>query len=133
MCIHYSLIGDQYDPIFLLQEYFMTIQYSVVFYYFVSQLCDTFKILTQLYRIKIPLIVINGIMLIGFAIFVGIYTWLNKGLYNCNNAIWIYLHGCNIVLSISFTIIGIKASKLLKILSNDKNLIIDNDKIKQFW
>ena len=74
MCIHYSLIGDQYDPIFLLQEYFMTIQYSVVFYYFVSQLCDTFKILTQLYRIKIPLIVINGIMLIGFAIFVGIYT-----------------------------------------------------------
>ena len=132
MTIHYILIGSDFDPLFLLQEYFMTVQYSLVFYYFVSQLCDAFTILTKFYKIKVPLIIINGLMLIGFALYVGINAGLGKALYNCNNGIWVYLHCCNILLGIGFVAIGRKASNLLKI-NNNKNLLINNEKIKEFW
>lgn len=133
MIVHYLFLGDMFNVIFLLQEYFMMIQYSLVFYYFVSQLIETFKILIKLYQVKTPLILLNVLMLTGFALYTGISLGLNEPLYNCNNGIWVYLHVCNFSLSIIFAAIGCKADEILKNLKNTQELAIDYDKIRQFW
>jgi hypothetical protein len=135
MTIHYLILS--YDDLtnisFLLQEYFISIQYSCVFYYFISQLCEAFKILRILPKIKLPLILINTAGIMGFSIFVIIKSSLGDSLYTCNNLLWVYLHTFNLALSVLFIAVGLKANKLLKTLMSQKGIIIDDIRIKQFW
>ena len=135
MTVHYLILGyeDLTNISFLLQEYFISIQYSCVFYYFISQLCEAFKILRILPKIKLPLILLNTAGIIGFSIFAIIKSSLGDSLYNCNNLLWVYLHAFNLALSVLFVAVGLKANKLLKTLMSQKGIIIDDIRIKQFW
>ena len=133
MIVHYTFLGDSFNVVFLLQEYFMAVQYSLVFYYFIVQLIQAFDVLLGLYQVKIPLILLNVLMLTGFLIYVGIAAGLQDSLYNCNNGIWVYLHTWNLALSIIFAFIGLRANKALGRMMESAKDTIDNAKIKQFW
>jgi hypothetical protein len=135
MTVHYILISNNNltNISFLLQEYFISIQYSCVFYYFISQLCEAFKILRILPKIKLPLIFLNALGILGFSIFVIIKSTNKESLYNCNNMLWVYLHAFNLGLSMIFIVVGLKANKLLKTLISQKGIIVDDIRIKQFW
>jgi hypothetical protein len=133
MTVHYTILGGFFNIIFLLQEYVLLIQYSLVFFYFISQLYKSFKALKEITYLKFIMIASNAVMLLGFLIYIGILGSLGESFYNCNNGIWIYLHGCGVLLSLAFLVIGIKATKLLKVLKQSNNLIIKDEKIKQFW
>ena len=133
MTVHYTFLGNSFNVIFLIQEYFVSVQYSLVFYYFISQLYDAFRILQGLAKVKLPLIIINVLMLVGCLVYVGVITGINGSVYNCNNGIWIYLHSCNMVLSLIFICVGLKAKQLLQILKENSKVIINVEKIRQFW
>jgi hypothetical protein len=135
MTIHYLFLfsSSLTNISFLLQEYFISIQYSCVFYYFISQLCEAFKILRILPNIKLPLILVNATGILGFSIFTIIKTVLGDELYNCNDFLWVYLHTFNFCLSLIFLLIGLKANRLLKSLLSNKGLMVDDTRIKQFW
>lgn len=130
MCLHYAFVGDSFNIIFLLQEYFLNVQYSLVFYYFLIQLSENMRSLRQ---VKTPLIILNGLMLIGFIVFLIVYIVLDIDIYSCNSGIWVYLHGCGLVLSSIFTYLGYHAGKNLKVIAQNYNIIVDNDKLKHFW
>lgn len=135
MTVHFFLISseDLTNITFLLQEYFISIQYSCVFYYFISQLSEAFKILKILPKIKLPLIILNTTGIIGFSIFVIAKSSLGYSLYNCNNLLWVYLRSFNLGLSVLFIAVGIKANKILKTLMLQKGIVVDDFRIKQFW
>ena len=135
MTLHYLFLfsSSLTNVSFLLQEYFISIHYSCVFYYFISQLCEAFKILRILPNIKLPLILINTAGILGFSIFTIIKRALGYELYNCNNLLWVYLHAFNFFLSLIFLLIGLKANRLLKSLLSNKGLMVDDTRIKQFW
>ena len=135
MTIHFFLISSKSlsNITFLLQEYFISIQYSCAFYYFISQLCEAFMILKILPKIKLPLILLNIAGIIGFSIFVIVKSSLGYSLYNCNNLLWVYLHSFNLGLSLLFVAFGFKANKLLKTLMFNKGIIVDDIRIKHFW
>ena len=133
MIVHYTFLGDSFNVIFLLQEYFMAVQYSLVFYYFIIQLIEAFNVLLGLYQVKIPLILLNVLMLTGFLIYVGIAAGLQYSLYTCDNGIWVYLHTWNLALSLIFAFIGCRANKALESMKESAKDTIDNEKIRQFW
>ncbi|OMJ79798.1 hypothetical protein SteCoe_20100 [Stentor coeruleus] len=130
MCLHYAFVGDDFNIIFLLQEYFLNVQYSLVFYYFLIQLSENMRSLRQ---VKIPLIILNGLMLIGFIVFLAVYIALDLDIYSCNSIIWVYLHGCGIVLSSIFIYLGYHAGKNLKVIAQNYNIVVNNNKLKHFW
>ena len=130
MSIHYAFIGNEFNIIFLLQEYFLSVQYSLVFYYFIAQLAENMSIIK---KIKIPLIILNFLMLSGFMIYLIVYIVFDNQIYNCNNGIWIYLHSCGLILSIIFIILGYFANKTLQELKKLGNILIDSNKLKHFW
>lgn len=130
MSVHYTFIGSEFDIIFLLQEYFLSVQYSIVFYYFLHQLSENMQLIKL---VKMPLIILNILMLSGFLIYLGVYIELDIELYNCNNAIYVYLHGCGMALGVIFVMLGAYASKTLEKLKDSENFVVDKKKLNHFW
>lgn len=133
MTLHLLFYSDELNPLFILQEYFISIQYSTVFYYFTIQLCNAYNSLQVFTNIKIPLMIINFGMLIGFLVILVVYISLNIELYNCDNLTYIYLHSCNAILSLLFLFFGVRTGQVLRALYEKKRLLIDTSKFKQFW
>ena len=130
MSVHYIFIEESFNFVFLIQECMLSIQYSLVFYYFFNQLSDN---MNNLKKIKLPLIVLNILMIGGFFVYVFLDVEMEKPLYNCNDGIWIYLNCYNIILSIIFVLLGKFADKSLYFLQNSQRITLDTIKIKQFW
>ena len=130
MILHYILVGPEYNIIFLIQEYLLLVQFSLVFYYFIAQLAQNMFFIK---KFKTPLFIMNILMLLGFIIYYLVNHILNRPIYNCNNGIWVYLHSCGMILSIIFIIIGYRSTKTITEMKNISNVIVDNRKLKHFW
>jgi hypothetical protein len=130
MCVHYTFIGDEFDIIFLIQEYILLVQYSLVFYYFWIQLSEY---LERLRMAKKPLVWINCVMLVGFIVYAGVSIGLNQPVYACDSGIWLYLHICGVFLSIAFLLLGLHASRILNRLRSNDTVLINSQKVVHFW
>ncbi|OMJ79434.1 hypothetical protein SteCoe_20535 [Stentor coeruleus] len=130
MCLHYTFLGDDFNITFLLQESFLNVQYSFVFYYFFIQLSENMR---SLLKTKIPLITFNLVTLLSFLIYLIVSISQNQNIYKCNSGIWVYLHSCGMFLSLIFIYLGYHAGKHLYIVAMNFNFIVNYNKIKHFW
>ena len=134
MSIHYFILIEEFNFLFLLMEYLQILFNTAVFYYFVAEASIVNYNLNLKRRLGTPLVIFNIIVSTGLALYI-IVGNLKEGnnLYACDNPIWCYLQLSGLVLNIAFIFTGYILSKKLKSLRNIDEYVIDSSRELDLW
>ncbi|OMJ92510.1 hypothetical protein SteCoe_4750 [Stentor coeruleus] len=115
MTVHYFFIGEEYDILYFLKEYFLLISYTYICYFFLYQMYTLFErhiFLTYLGMITLVLVIIY-ITVLGFY-FILVEVVVNTAVFDCSSEFWLMISSSGFLLSILFIAIGIVVQQNLK-------------------
>lgn len=115
MTVHYLFIGEEYNILYFLKEYFLLISYTYICYFFLYQMYNLFErhmFLTYLGMIALVLVIIY-ITVLGFY-FTLVEVVVSTSVFDCSSVFWLMISSSGFLLSILFIAIGIVVQQNLK-------------------
>lgn len=133
MTVHYFLIADEFDVIYLLVEYFKVLFYSILCLYFANQAATMIPQEDFFRKLGRPLIIFN---LVYFSVLCAVFIAQSVreiDVFDCKNRIWILLSFANTALIVLFITIGVKTTRQLSTIRNYTILTTSTCRERQLW
>jgi len=133
MTIHYFLIADEFDVIYLLVEYFKVLFYTILCLYFANQAATMIPQEDFFRKLGRPLIIFN---LAYFSVLCAVFiaqSVRKLDVFDCKNKIWILLSLANTALVVLFITIGVKTTRQLSAIRSYTILTTSSCRERQLW
>jgi uncharacterized membrane protein len=133
MILHYFMVDIDYGIFFMLQEIFLMLLVTLIFYYYsceIGKISDSIGINKI---IAVPLVAINVLYVCGFSAASISLALEEEYTFICNDWIWLYSSLCGFVLSFVLLGFGCYMSRKLSSMTTYSIAQVDKIRYKQLW
>ena len=133
MVVHYLLIADEFDVIFMLMEYLHAFFCAALFYYFTKELSNLLNPGSVRRYLGLVLISVLIAFLIGTCIYFIVQQFRTDDVYHCTNSFWLGMRSSEVVMGFIFLFICIRLTQQLKALRKVSNIIVKSSRENEVW
>lgn len=133
MTLHYLLINDMFDVLFMLMEYFHAFFCAALFYYFTKELTLLLNACSMKKYAGLVLIIVMTVFIIFTCIYFIIQQFLTDNVYHCTNYFWLVLRLSEVFMSFIFFFICIKLTQELNSLRKERSLTVKTSRENEVW
>ena len=133
MAVHYLLIADEFDVIFMLMEYLHAFFCAALFYYFTKELSNLLNPGSVRRYLGLVLISVLIAFLVGTCIYFIVQQFRTDNVYHCTNSFWLGVRSSEVVMGFIFLFIFIRLTQQLNALRKVSNIIVKSSRENEVW
>lgn len=133
MAVHYLLLADEFDVIFMLMEYLHAFFCAALFYYFTKELSSLLNPGSVRRYLGLVLISVLIAFLIGTCLYFIVQQFRTENVYHCTNSFWLGIRSSEVVMSFIFFFICIRLTRQLNALRKVSNIIVKSSRENEVW
>lgn len=131
MALHYFLIGFEFDMLFVLQEIFLMLLVTVIFYFFTSEIGKIIERQNFSKKVSIPLVIFNVIYTAVISVASVVLLLEDKYFFTCNVWIWLYSSISGISMSLVLFSLGVYMNKEIMKMSIYSSSQVSKPRLRQ--
>jgi hypothetical protein len=133
MTVHYTLLADEFDVVFMLMEYLHAFFCAALFYYFTKELSNLLNPSSVKRYLGLVLLSVLIAFLIGTCIYFIVQQFRTDNVYHCTNSFWLGMRSSEVVMGFIFLYICIRLTQQLNAMRKVSNIIVKNSRENEVW